>query len=142
MKRPEDERKLSASKVSELVYTEFGVHIHKRTMQCEVAAGSVGLSPLKRGMKGNFPNAFESFIKIKQLNGQGGDLSNNNVSELLKKWTRPVIEFDSRWLLVRLLKKTVAKLRCGKVNNAEERRVRWTTYFNIKVGLTIGKKTW
>ena len=29
MKRPEDERKLSASKVSELVYREFGVHIHK-----------------------------------------------------------------------------------------------------------------
>ena len=24
------------------------------------------------------------------------------------------------------------ELSCGKVNNAEERRVRWTTYFNIK----------
>ena len=81
MKKLEDERKLSASKVSELVYREFGVHIHKRTIQCEVATGRVGLSPLKRGMTGNFPaltfqhlaNAFLSSIKIKQLNGQGGE---------------------------------------------------------------------
>jgi hypothetical protein len=35
MKKPKDERKLSASKVSELVYGEFGVHIHKRTIQRE-----------------------------------------------------------------------------------------------------------
>jgi hypothetical protein len=52
MKKPEGERKLSASKVSELVYSEFGVHILKRTIQHEVAAGKVGISPLKRGMKG------------------------------------------------------------------------------------------
>ena len=97
MKNPEDERKLSASKVSELVYGEFGVHIHKRTIQHEVAAGRVGLSPLKQGVKGNFPaltfqhlaKAFESFIKIKQLNGQGGDLSNNKLSQLLNKCTKP-----------------------------------------------------
>ena len=116
------------------------MHIHKRTIQHEVAAGRIDVSPLKPDMKGNFPaltfqhlaNAFESFIKIKQLNGQGGDLSNNKLSQLLKKCTRPVIECDSRWLLVHLLKKTAAELRCGKVNNAEERRVRWTTYFNIK----------
>ena len=50
----------------------------------------------------------------------------------MKKCTRPVIECDSHWLLVRLLKTTAAELRCGKVNNAEEIRVRWTTYFNIK----------
>ena len=56
-----------------------------------MTAGRVGLPPLKRGMKGNFPaltfqhlaNAFESFIKIKQLNGQGGDLSNNKPIQLL-----------------------------------------------------------
>ena len=81
MEKPEDEKKLSASKVSELVYREFGVHINKRTIQHEVAAGRVGLSPLTRGMKGNFPaltfqhlaNAFLGYIKIKELNGQGGD---------------------------------------------------------------------
>jgi hypothetical protein len=122
MKKPEDERKLSASKVSELVYREFGVQIHNRTIQREVAAGRVGLSPLKRGIKGNFPaltfqhlaNSFESFIKIKQLNGQGGDLSNNKLSQLLKKCTRPVKEFDSRWLLVRLLKRLLLNLGVAK----------------------------
>ncbi len=29
-------------------------------------------------------------------------------------------------------KKTVTELSSGKVKNAEERRVRWTTYYNIK----------
>jgi hypothetical protein len=56
------------------------------------------LSPLKPGMKGNFPaltfqhlsNAFESFIKIKQLNGQGGDI--------LKKCIEPALDCDLGWL--------------------------------------------
>ena len=56
-------------------------------MQCEVAMGILFVSLLKRRMKENFRsltfqhlvNAFESFIKIKQLNGQGGDISNNKL---------------------------------------------------------------
>ena len=32
MQKLEDERKLSARKVSKLVYREFGVHLHKRTI--------------------------------------------------------------------------------------------------------------
>ncbi len=105
-----------------------------------MAAGRVGVSPLKPGMKGNFPaltfqhlaNAFESFIKIKQLNGQGGDTSNNKLIQMLKKCTKPALDCDPGWLLKRLPKKTATELTCGKVNNAEKRRVRWTTYFNIK----------
>ena len=67
----EDEKKLSASKVGDLVYEEFGVHVLKRTIQHEVAAGRVGVSPLKPGIKGNFPaltfqhlaNDFEIFLR-------------------------------------------------------------------------------
>ena len=140
LEKGEDEKRLSASKVSELVYGEFGVLIHKRTIQPEVAAGRIGVSLLKPGEKGNFPaltfqhlaNAFESFIKIKQLNGQGGDICNNKLIQLLKRCTKPALDCDPGWLLKRLLKKTATELSCGKVNNAEERRVRWTTYFNIK----------
>jgi hypothetical protein len=77
-----------------------------------VAAGRVGVSPLKPGEKGNFPaltfqhlaNAFESFIKIKQLNWQGGDICNNKLIQLLKKCTKPALDCDPGWLLKRLLK--------------------------------------
>ncbi len=55
MKKPDDEMTLSTHKVSELVFGEFGVHIHKRTIQHEVAAGRIYVSPLKQDMKGNFP---------------------------------------------------------------------------------------
>ena len=55
VKKPDGEMKLSANQVSELVYGEFGVPIHNRTICCEVAAGRVWLSPFKTGLKGYFP---------------------------------------------------------------------------------------
>jgi hypothetical protein len=78
-------------------------------------------------MKGIFPsltfqhlvNAFESFITIKQLNGQGGDISNNKLIQLLKKCTKSTLECDPVWLLKCLLRKTATELGYSKVNNAE-----------------------
>ena len=72
-----EENKLSAQKVSEKVHEEYGVSVHKWTIQCEVAAGGFGISPLQKGNEGNFTwlsfqhlvNAFESYVQIKQLNG-------------------------------------------------------------------------
>jgi hypothetical protein len=95
---------------------------------------------MKMAPKGHFPtltfqhlsNAFESFIQIKQLNGQGGEIAQNKLAVLLKRCTKPAISCDCLWLLNRLLNTTATELSCGKVNNAEERRVRWTTYFNLK----------
>jgi hypothetical protein len=101
-KKPEGEKKLSAKQVSELVYAEYGVDIHRRNIQREVAAGRVGLSPLKTGPKGHFPtltfqhlaNAFESFIQIKQLNGQAADLAQTKLVLLLQKCTKHLIGCD------------------------------------------------
>ncbi len=80
----------------------------------------------------NLCNAFESYIQIKQLNGLGTEITNNKLIELLKKCTRSVIILDCKHLLNRLLKSTALELTSGRSNNVEERRVRWTTYFNIK----------
>ena len=52
-KKLEDERKLSASKVSELVYGEFGVNIHKRTIRHEASARRLDVCLSNLGMKGN-----------------------------------------------------------------------------------------
>ena len=113
MKKPEDEMTLSTHKVSELVFGEFGVHIHKRTIQHEVATGKIDVSQLKPAMKGNFPaltfqhlsNAFESFINLKQLNRLGGDISSDKLNQMLRKCTKPALECDPGWFLKLLLKK-------------------------------------
>lgn len=71
LKKPDDEKKLSVNKVSELVFGEFGMHIHKRTIQHAVAARKVGVTPLMQGMKRKFKaltfqalvNAFEALLR-------------------------------------------------------------------------------
>ena len=80
----------------------------------------------------NLCNAFESYIQIKQLNGQGTEITHNKLIELLKKCTRNVIVLDSKHLLTRLLKSTALELTSGRSNNVKEQHVCWTTYFNIK----------
>ncbi len=94
---------LGAKQVSQLVMGEFGVEIKPRTIQREICEGRVGVSPKKMGPQGYFPpktfdnlvNAFESYIKIMQLNGHGGTLSNNKLKILLKKCTGLSISCDT-----------------------------------------------
>jgi hypothetical protein len=131
---------LSAKQVSQLVLGEFGVEIKARTIQREICEGRVDVSPKKMGPQGYFPpktfdnlvNAFESYIKIMQLNGHGGTLSNNKLKIMLKKCTSPSISCDTTSLLRRLQKAAANSIVVGKGKNAEDRRVKWTTYYNLK----------
>ncbi len=131
---------MSAKKVSQLVLGEFGVEIKPRTIQREVQEGRVGVSPKKMGPQGYSPlktfdhltTAFESYIKIMQLNGHGGTLSNNKLMIILKKCTSPSITCDIRGLLRRLQKAAAESIVVGKGKNAEDRRIKWTTYYNLK----------
>ncbi len=131
---------LSAKQVSQLVLGEFGVEIKARTIQREICEGRVGVSPKKMGPQGYFPpktfdnlvNAFESYIKIMQLNGHGGTLSNNKLKILLKKCTSPSISCDTTSLFCRLQKAAADSIVVGKGKNAEDRRVKWMTYYNLK----------
>ncbi|KAL7483109.1 hypothetical protein ACHAW6_008757 [Cyclotella cf. meneghiniana] len=71
-------------------------------------------------------------MQIKQLNGHGTGITSKILIEQLKKCTKSVIALDRKHLLNCLLQSTALELTSGRSNNAEERRVRWTTYFNIK----------
>ncbi len=98
---------MSAKQVSQLVLGEFGVEINAHIIQREIKEGRVGVSPKKMGPQGHFPSktfdnlaiAFESYIKIMQLNGNGGALSNNKLKIILKKCTSPSISCDITGLL-------------------------------------------
>ena len=68
---------MSARAVAELVEKDCGVKISARTIQQKVKEGNVGVSPLRRGPKGNIPDrsyqnlclAYESYVTINQING-------------------------------------------------------------------------
>ncbi len=135
------EGKLSAVAVSELVAEQTGIEIGKRTIENAVADGRAGLSPPKQGRPStlfsdeqfeNMVNAFESFIKIQQINGMAGKVTSSKLKQLLKECTNPVVGCDCSSLLLRLLNAASIDLKSGKINNAEERRVLWTTYSNLK----------
>jgi hypothetical protein len=132
--------KLSANKVSELIQKEHKIRIAPRTIQQEVKDGRAGLSPVKQGRPSNIPDetfdhmadAFGSFIRIQQLNGQSAKVSRKKLKEIIKQCTTPTLECDVTALSVRLFAATAAGLNSGRNNSAEERRVKWTTYFNLK----------
>ncbi len=135
------EGKLSAKQVSKLVEKETKIRISERTIQQAVKDDRAGLSPLKQGRPTtlfsdetfkHLTNAFESFVKIQQLNGMGGKLTSSKLMKLLKECTKPVVGCDCTSLLLRLLKAASIDLKRGRSNNAEERRVQWTTYSNLK----------
>ena len=67
-----------------------------------------------------------------QLNGHGGALSNNKLKIVLKKCVSPSTSCDITSLLRRLQKAAAESIVVGKGKNAEDRRVKWTIYFNLK----------
>ena len=67
-----------------------------------------------------------------QLNGHGGAIRNNELMIILKKCISPSLTCDIRGLLCRLQKGAADSIVVGKGKNAEDWRVKWTTYYNFK----------
>eukprot|EP00985_Skeletonema_marinoi_P003342 scaffold1414_cov175-Skeletonema_marinoi.AAC.1 len=54
------------------------------------------------------------------------------LKKLLKQCTTPKKDVDCGWLLKRLLQDSGVDFNAGRSNNAEQRRIMWTTYYNLK----------
>jgi len=133
---------LSAAKIEALVRKDFdGVGPSARTIQREFKAGRAGMSPLKKGEKGEIPEGvfktlctvFESFVSIAQFNGSGGELTRTKLRARVYKAMNQQEDRISFTLLERILKETAVDLFAAKMNNVEERRILWTTYHNLMV---------
>ena len=102
---------LSARAVSEIVEQKLGIRVPQRTIQSYVKEGRVGTSPKKKGPQGVFDdqtvlkigNAMESYIQIKQLNGESSDVTFKKLQNLLKQCTIKKRDCNCEWLLKRLL---------------------------------------
>ncbi|KAL7547200.1 hypothetical protein ACHAWF_012800 [Thalassiosira exigua] len=76
--------------------------------------------------------AFETFIRIKQLNGQGGV---DNTQRSLMMWVNEVVGNAGSVfsLFKRLIREIAIDLLAAKSKCDEERRILWTTYNNLKM---------
>ncbi len=103
--------------------------------------GLIGVSPLKTGPQGNIPShdyykalyaAFASYMRIQQLNKRQGTNEQGKMAPIVAETMD--IDLDSaQELLNRLSCNTAVDMSCDKLNFAEERRVRWTTYSNLQL---------
>ena len=139
---------MSAAEVAESVSKQYKVSLSRRSIQQKVKEGNVGTSPLRRGPKGNIPEqdfknlcvAFESFVRINQLNGDMRVLGPKKVGPLVHKViyglnTDMKGKESSNVLLKRVLRATATDLSKSKSSSAEDRRVNWTNKQNLTMWL-------
>ncbi len=101
----------------------------------------VGMSPIKAGSKIDTPHwaflsictAFETYIAINQLNGTSSLNRRNKLSKILNAIfnVKPCPNQPNHWLVKRITAATAIDLKATKAKNAEERRIKWTTYKNL-----------
>jgi len=117
------------------------VKVHERTIRRLVAEDVIGVTPPRRGHDGSIPpvayralkDALTSFISIHQASGK----HEHRMSDL-SRIINNVINFNpnenrrSNKLMDRLRKDFGPEINLGKSETMEERRVRWTTYQNLK----------
>ena len=141
LERKKGDGGMSARAVVELIRLDTHVQLCARTIQKKVKEGEIGVSPIRRGPKGNIPErhytnlcmAFKSFVRINQLNGNVRVLSQKRLAPLLKKVIYGDQDFDGRELMRRVLRDTGIDLSVTKSRNAEDRRIAWTNEDNLNM---------
>jgi hypothetical protein len=115
-----------------------GIGPHAATIRRYVNANLAGMSPLKIGVKGGLPQcvfkllciAFESFVRIQQINSCQGENSYKKLAARINT----LLRHDYRQkMLQRILLATAKDLDASMMHIAEDRRVRWTTFANISI---------
>ena len=111
------------------------------TLQFTIMSSTSALLELKTGPQGNIPShdyykalyaAFASYMRIQQLNKRQGTNEQGKMAPIVAETMD--IDLDSaQELLNRLSCNTAVDMSCDKLNFAEERRVRWTTYSNLQL---------
>ena len=130
---------MTSEQVCEEIKTDYGVEFGARTIRNYVNTGEIGTSPRRSGPSGKIEQwvfhllctATESFIKNNQVNGKCVENSRS------KLWARVhkvmgmeiVVSFQ---LLDRILIETAVDMLAKVSDNVEDRRVRWTTYNNLR----------
>jgi hypothetical protein len=126
--------------VQDHIAKQYSVTVHYSTISRYANKGLVlNASPKKMGPAGNFAkstykllcNALSSFIPINQMNARAGDNSRIKLIDALVKMLS-ISSTEASTLLTRLLRNTVEDtMSADKLNCAEDRCIRWTTFQNL-----------
>lgn len=127
---------MSTVQVAEQIKKIYSVGPSAETIRQEVKKGHVGTSPMKMGPVGWVPrrdyrymcDAFASYTAINQLNKRAGL---NVRDKMIQKLAATLGTSPAEKILNRIIRDTAVNMTNTKLNAAEERRVRWTTYQNL-----------
>jgi hypothetical protein len=128
---------LSSYQIKRKVKQEFdGVGPNASTICCYVHANLQGMYPLKHGVQGDIPPcvfkllciAFESFVRIMQINSKEGEITFKKLSARINA----VLRHDYKQKMLQSILLALANnLDALTMHIAEDRQVRWTTQENI-----------
>jgi hypothetical protein len=142
-----DPAKKSIAKIVAAVNKRFSSNISDRTASRYVRQGIIGQSPLKRGPTGDFPKpiynalmgAYSTYLKLEQAESR--KQSNlKQMAKLVNATVNAAGHSKTRTDLARKLQKDTAdQFEVGKANVVEQRRVQWTTAYNLDAWFTTWK---
>ena len=120
--------------VQDHIAKKYSVTVHYSRISRYANEGLLNASPKKMGPACTFAksmykllcDALSSFIPINQMNARAGDNSRIKLIDTLVK-TLSISSTKASTLLTRLLRDTAE----DKMNCAEDRRIRWTTFQNL-----------
>ncbi len=125
-------------------------NISHKTAAAYVRNGLVNVSPLKRGPVGDFPKpildaltwAYATFLKLEQSQAKQQSSLRTLSLRVNAVVNASLVIKKSRDDLTRKLRKRTAHLfDAGKANVMEQRRVEWTTHFNLNLWFDTWKTT-
>ncbi len=131
---------MSIRQVHNVITSKYETCPSIATISRYVAHGLVNLSPIKMGPEGhvsvqaykNLCQAYSSLIPINQMNACAGDNSRKKLIPMLMK-TFDIGTIKATRLLNRAVRDMAIDINAVKLNCAEDRHIRWTTYQNLAI---------
>ena len=129
---------MSIRQVHDVITSKYDTCPSIATISRYVAHGFVNVSPMKMGPEGhvsaqaytNLCQAYSSLVPINQMNACAGDNSRKKLIPMLVK-TFDIGTIEATGLLHRVVRDTAIEINAVRLNCAEDRRIRWTTYQNL-----------
>ena len=129
---------MSIRQVHDVITSKYETCPSIETISRYVAHGLVNVSPMKMGPEGhvsaqaykNLCQAYSSLVPINQMNACAGDNSRKKLIPMLMK-TFHIESIKATGLFNCVVCNTAIGINAGKLNCAEDRRIRWTTYQNL-----------
>lgn len=133
--------KKSIAGIVDVVNQQLNSNINDRTVSRYVRKGMIGISPLKQGPVGDFSKtiysalkgAYNTYLKLEQAESKKQSTT-KAMSKLVNAVVNTAGHSKSREDLTRKLKKDTAnQFTIAKANMMEQRRILWTTSYNLDV---------